>query len=140
MSLSEHSPLRNKTEVQRLFMANLQHISLLKNPSFIRQIEAKLQVVMTREIASATGASRFSTMALISNTELDHLDTLGSEIAGTLSTFDESLASSLASPENHALSMMTFMNFSLILRKLFSLAETKCYFTGGRTVSCKRSA
>lgn len=63
--------------------------------------------------------------------ELDHLDNLWFQIAGTLCNLRCSHCFISCSPENHALGMMTFEQFLPYLHEAVQLGVKEFYFTGG---------
>jgi molybdenum cofactor biosynthesis enzyme MoaA len=63
--------------------------------------------------------------------QLDHLDTLWFQIAGTLCNLRCNHCFISCSPENHALSLMTFDQFLPYLNEAVQLGVKEFYFTGG---------
>jgi MoaA/NifB/PqqE/SkfB family radical SAM enzyme len=63
--------------------------------------------------------------------ELDHLDNLWFQIAGTICNLRCNHCFISCSPENHALSMMTFEQFRPYLQEAVQLGVKEFYFTGG---------
>jgi uncharacterized Fe-S cluster-containing radical SAM superfamily protein len=63
--------------------------------------------------------------------QLDHLDALWFQIAGTLCNLRCNHCFISCSPENHALSMMTFDQFLPYLNEAIQLGVKEFYFTGG---------
>jgi uncharacterized Fe-S cluster-containing radical SAM superfamily protein len=63
--------------------------------------------------------------------ELDHLDNLWFQIAGTMCNLRCSHCFISCSPENHALGMMTFEQFLPYLHEAVQLGVKEFYFTGG---------
>jgi len=63
--------------------------------------------------------------------ELDHLDTLWFQIAGTICNLRCNHCFISCSPENHALGLMTFDQFCPYLQEAVQLGVKEFYFTGG---------
>jgi hypothetical protein len=63
--------------------------------------------------------------------QLEHLDTLRFQIAGTLCDLQCNHCFISSSPENHALSMMSFDQFFPLLEEPVQLGVKEFYFTGG---------
>jgi len=63
--------------------------------------------------------------------ELDHLDNLWFQIAGTICNLRCNHCFISCSPENRALSMMTFEQFRPYLQEAVQLGVREFYFTGG---------
>jgi AdoMet-dependent heme synthase len=63
--------------------------------------------------------------------ELDHLDTVWFQIAGTLCNLRCNHCFISCSPENHALEMMTFDQVVPHLQEAVQLGVKEFYFTGG---------
>jgi AdoMet-dependent heme synthase len=63
--------------------------------------------------------------------QLDHLDNLWLQVAGTLCNLRCSHCFISCSPENHTLGLMTFDQFEPYLREAVNLGVKEFYFTGG---------